>query len=190
MTKKEATTREKIIAVAQIHFMRDGYHATSTRRISQEVGITQPNLYHHFKNKEALYVAILEEVAHGALNDLSRIKLQTDTDLTQALIQMTSYLQETHPFNFSMMMNDMKKEISPEASFALYQIFKAAYLQPFIDLFTLHKEKLQSNYEIERYASHYFLLISPYLNPDNLSYNPLSIEEIINFFLYGITNKK
>lgn len=187
MTKKEYTTREKIITIAQKHFMRDGYNATSTRRISKEVGITQPNLYHHFNNKEALYVAVLETVANEALNELSEIKLTTQADLKEALTQMTLYLQAKHPFNFSMMMNDMRKELSEEASRALYEIFKKAYLQPFIDLFKRHEAQLRTDVDIERFANHYFLLIAPYLNPDNLSYSQLSIHNIISFFLYGIT---
>lgn len=187
MTEKACTTREKILTTAQVHFMRDGYNATSTRRISQEVGITQPNLYHHFKNKEALYMAVLERVADEALDELNQIKDKNTDKLEETLTQMTIYLQTNHAFNFTLMMNDMRKELSPEASRSLYEIFKKAYLQPFIDLFTQHRAQLRQDINTERFANHYFLLIAPYLNPDNLTYTQLTIHNIISFFLYGIT---
>lgn len=37
-----------------------GYEKTSTRMIGEEVGTTQQNLWHHFKNKQILYVVVLE----------------------------------------------------------------------------------------------------------------------------------
>ena len=180
------TTRYLILEKAQEHFMRDGYKATSTRRIAKEVGITQPNLYHHFANKEALYIAVLEMVAKNAMDDLKLIPAETDHQLEETLIKMTYYLRETHPYNFPVMFNDMKKEISPETSFALYKIFQKAYLQPFIDLFEENSAQLIENFDTDLLANHFFLVISPYMNPDNLSYSKLSIETIIDFFLNGI----
>jgi len=186
LPKPPITTRQIILETAQKHFMRDGYKATSTRHIAKEVGITQPNLYHHFANKEALYVAVLEMVAKNAMDDLKLIPAENDHQLEASLIKMTYYLRDTHPYNFPLMMNDMKKEISPESSFALYRIFQTSYLQPFIDLFERNADQMIEHFEANLIASHFFLVISPYMNPDNLSYSQLSIESIIDFFLNGI----
>ncbi len=56
MENKQHDTRHQILEVASSLFMNHGFLATSTRKIATEVGITQPNLYHHFRNKEEIYV--------------------------------------------------------------------------------------------------------------------------------------
>lgn len=56
LTRKEEMqlTRKKILKEAQILFMQKGYKSTSTREIAQQSKITQPALYHHFKDKETI----------------------------------------------------------------------------------------------------------------------------------------
>ena len=54
-------TQQKILKEAADLFMSKGYLGTSTREIAQKVGITQPNLYHYFSDKEKLYTAVLEK---------------------------------------------------------------------------------------------------------------------------------
>lgn len=55
-------TSERILDVAEELFASTGYHATSLGDIADRVGIRTPSLYNHFKNKEALYAAVLERL--------------------------------------------------------------------------------------------------------------------------------
>ena len=45
-------TKNAILKVAADMFLSQGYQATSTRKIAQELNITQPNMYHYYKNKK------------------------------------------------------------------------------------------------------------------------------------------
>ncbi|MGL4818643.1 MAG: TetR/AcrR family transcriptional regulator, partial [Bacilli bacterium] len=56
----EKDTRETIIEAAKTLFMTHGYRAVSTRMIAKDCGITQPALYHHFSDKQALYTEVLK----------------------------------------------------------------------------------------------------------------------------------
>jgi AcrR family transcriptional regulator len=56
------STRDHIIATARELFAKDGYEATSTEQVLQRTGISRGALYHHFKNKEALFEAVLEDL--------------------------------------------------------------------------------------------------------------------------------
>ena len=47
--------QDEILDVAEQLFMQQGYKGTSTRQIAELLGITQPNLYYHFKRKEDIY---------------------------------------------------------------------------------------------------------------------------------------
>ena len=54
------STRDLILDVAERRFAERGFSAVSMREIAAEAGLkNQASLYHHFKNKRALYDAVL-----------------------------------------------------------------------------------------------------------------------------------
>tara|TARA_R110002124_G_scaffold287216_2_gene471676 strand:- start:112477 stop:113115 length:639 start_codon:yes stop_codon:yes gene_type:complete len=54
-------TQQKFLDIAQISFIEKGYAATSTNDIVRDAQMARGALYHHFKNKEALFLAVYEE---------------------------------------------------------------------------------------------------------------------------------
>lgn len=55
-------TPERILDAAEDIFAERGYTATSLGDIADRVGIRSPSLYNHFRNKEALYEAVLDRL--------------------------------------------------------------------------------------------------------------------------------
>jgi AcrR family transcriptional regulator len=53
--------RERLLEAAVRLFAANGYAATSVRDIVRAAGVTAPALYHHFGNKEGLFLAIVGE---------------------------------------------------------------------------------------------------------------------------------
>jgi len=53
------TRKEKIVDAAARFFARKGYNKTVLEDIAGECGITKPAIYYHFKDKLALYEAVL-----------------------------------------------------------------------------------------------------------------------------------
>jgi AcrR family transcriptional regulator len=60
--EKAAATNAKIIAVARKLFATRGYDGTSIEAVLEESQVSRGALYYHFKNKEALFAAVLEAV--------------------------------------------------------------------------------------------------------------------------------
>lgn len=58
----QVTTAERILDAAEALFAEKGYSATSLGDVADKVGIRPPSLYNHFRNKEALYEAVLERL--------------------------------------------------------------------------------------------------------------------------------
>ena len=56
------STAERILDAAEDLFAEKGYSATSLGDVADRVGIRSPSLYNHFRNKEALYQAVLERL--------------------------------------------------------------------------------------------------------------------------------
>lgn len=54
-------TREYIIDKAFTLFLKDSYVAVSISDISKAIGFTKGALYHHFKNKEELFKAVIDK---------------------------------------------------------------------------------------------------------------------------------
>jgi len=52
-------TQERLLDTAAELFAQRGYAGVSMRDIARAVGITQAAIYHHFSNKDALYIAAI-----------------------------------------------------------------------------------------------------------------------------------
>jgi AcrR family transcriptional regulator len=96
-------TRELILDVAERCFAERGFRGVSVREIAAEVGLkNQASLYHHFRNKRALYEAVLargvaalvELVAAGAPVDRQSTDYRTVVEET--LDRVFDYLLQ-HP---------------------------------------------------------------------------------------------
>ena len=57
------TTKERIIVEALTLFSKNGYEAVSVVQIASAVGIKAPSLYKHFKSKQDIFSAIINEMA-------------------------------------------------------------------------------------------------------------------------------
>ena len=63
------TTQEKIINVATQEFLNSGYLGASLRKIAKAAHVTTGAMYGYYKNKEALFNDIVEEVSEEFKND-------------------------------------------------------------------------------------------------------------------------
>ena len=62
--------RDQLIETAGKLFYRDGYHATGIDRILAESQIAKMTLYHHFRSKEELILAVLERRSREMFDSL------------------------------------------------------------------------------------------------------------------------
>jgi AcrR family transcriptional regulator len=55
------TRRDEILTAAKELFIREGYEATTIRRIADVVGVSAPALYLYFRDKEAIMLALCDQ---------------------------------------------------------------------------------------------------------------------------------
>lgn len=80
-TRERLEQRERVILDAATRlFASHGFHATSTRRIAAEAGVSEGTVFHYFGNKNALMLAILDRFYHGVLNPGAAAVLDTVMD--------------------------------------------------------------------------------------------------------------
>src|SRR5690348_12240776 len=126
-------TRHAILRTAQRLFMEQGYRAVSTRQIAAACGLTQPALYHHFGDKEELYVAVLLENLDEVHAGLERIAARGG-DVAEKLRQVVRYLPGSRQ-DLTQMFHDIRHELRPEDSRRLYEAFEASMIAPIASIF-------------------------------------------------------
>ncbi len=52
-------SRDRILQQATQLFIEQGYHRLSMRELAEAAGISKAGIYHHFKDKESLFLAVL-----------------------------------------------------------------------------------------------------------------------------------
>lgn len=127
-------TRRAILEVARRLFMEFGYRAITTRQISDACGLTQPALYHYFKDKQELYVAMaLEELArtYAGLERITRRNESIEERLRRAVAYLVGATQHDH----SLMIHDIRYELSAEARALLDEEFRTNMIAPLAELF-------------------------------------------------------
>ncbi|RAP75398.1 TetR/AcrR family transcriptional regulator [Paenibacillus montanisoli] len=127
-------TRAMIIRTAKEMFMKLGYRAVSTRLIAEACGVTQPALYHHFKDKQALYLDVMRSVCDGTRSALGRM-IGSEPDMRGRLYRFTAYMLASHPEDLSRMFHDIRHELAAESQRIIYELWRSAYLVPLIDIF-------------------------------------------------------
>lgn len=71
--REERSTRDVILDAAERRFSERGFAGVSVREIAADAGLkNQASLYHHFKNKRALYEAVLARGIEPILDLVSR----------------------------------------------------------------------------------------------------------------------
>ena len=60
--ERSQATRSALVEVARRVFTERGFAETSTEEIVREAGVTRGALYHHFKDKQDLFRAVLEDI--------------------------------------------------------------------------------------------------------------------------------
>jgi len=97
LTPRTQAKRERIHHAAQALFMQHGFEATSMDAIALAAGVSKPTLYRYYQNKEALFIAVLEQLAIGHLSDYTLLALRDKPMQNLAILQeaLTLWAQET-----------------------------------------------------------------------------------------------
>ena len=66
--KEDAGDRKRqILQAAAALFAEFGYYKTTTAHVARAVGVTQPYIFHFFRSKEELYLAVLKQAGERIL---------------------------------------------------------------------------------------------------------------------------
>jgi AcrR family transcriptional regulator len=93
--RDDGNRRHQLLTAAARLFRRQGFAATSTRDIAAAVGMHSGSPFYHFKSKDALLCAVMEEGMHAALARQTKA-LQGDSQVARTPLMQIRYLIRAH----------------------------------------------------------------------------------------------
>lgn len=101
---KEVSTRERILDAALDLFSKYGFHATTTRKISQLANINEVTLFRHFKRKIDLFAEMMDHIKEIGIDarKIERIDLAPKEAIKFVIRELIALL-ENNPREFKMM---------------------------------------------------------------------------------------
>ncbi|MFT8320591.1 MAG: TetR/AcrR family transcriptional regulator [Bacillus sp. (in: firmicutes)] len=195
-------TDKLIIEVAYSLFMELGYRAVSTRKIAKECGITQPALYHHFKNKQEIYLEVLHTSIKQTEEKLYSI-IKNNATLQDRLYRTACYFMTNYQEDLMQMFYDIQHEMPEYIQSDMKQRWQKGFLLPIVQMM----EEAISKKEIAPFEKHQtnsfeiallFLNMikssnqKDYLKNMSIKEQKMEIEKksnlIATIILFGITN--
>lgn len=138
-----AKTRSAIMKTATKLFLENGFAGTSTRDIAKQIGITQPALYHHFEDKEELYLDVLTELCGKVRQETFRILRKPDLDPEERLVEICNVYVKHHPLDIYSQYQTALRQLTPSAQHKLNLLFTMDYVEPLADFFKLPEVQLR-----------------------------------------------
>ena len=80
--------RERILASATSLFEENGFHGAGIDDIAAAAGVTGPAIYRHFKNKDAVLVALFDRLAERLTGILDTVAAHEGRDALETLVRL------------------------------------------------------------------------------------------------------
>ena len=91
--KDPAATRRRLLDTARKAFGENGYGATGTEDLVRQAQVTRGALYHHFRDKLALFRAVVEEVESELAAGLAALLKDENDHMAGLRLGATAFLQ-------------------------------------------------------------------------------------------------
>ncbi len=192
MTNSETGLREEILKTAMQMFIQQGYHGLAMRQISEAVGVSKAALYYYFKDKEELFLAVLNDYLEEMEKAIDAINAEAQSSAEQIRRFVTLVLRQ--PSERRAIIRLASQEIS-QLSAASRKKFNSLYREKFIGKLNamlqrgVERGEFQAvNIEVATWAL--LGIMYPYFYPahsGNQPIQPETIGEIIGIYLNGIS---
>lgn len=155
-TEQLERTRQAILETATRLFMQKGFGQTSTRDIAKEIGITQPALYHHFSDKEVLFLSVMTEFSRKVHQDINKVLRKHQLDPEEQLFEIVKVLKKHHTISIYEQYNQAIQLLSKSSQRKFNMIFVVDYLGPIGEYFKQPEVGLRADL-LPREAAELFL---------------------------------
>ncbi len=125
--------RERILREATAKFVSSGYAAVSMQQIADAAGVTKATLYHHFRDKEDLFLEVMR-LGMRRLQDQLAAAAADGTTLREQIIAVAMHHFSSDRGDLHRLFADLRQHAGEEAQRAFWDTCERpwAFLEPFI----------------------------------------------------------
>lgn len=104
--------REKLLEVAFNEIYQNGYTATSIDKILKQASMNKGSMYHFFKSKKELGLAVVNEKINSYIEDKYGVLLKYEKNICEELLKL---IKDRKNFDFTCgcKLNNLMQELSP-----------------------------------------------------------------------------
>lgn len=88
--ERKQETRKRLLESAVDTFAKLGFHGASVDKIAEDAGFTKGAVYTHFKSKEELFLALLEQQIQSHLHTIHQV-IEQEKSLTHVINRLEHY---------------------------------------------------------------------------------------------------
>ncbi len=188
----DSSGRDAILDTSAKLFSQQGYNGVSIRDIAQACGLTNAALYYHFKNKEDLFLAMLQrdhDKAMAALHEAANSPGDLHEDLRQ-LVTLYAELACTRRQSFQLLWRDMRQMEDVRAR-KMFGEMQHDLLQPLVErLISAQAAGEVRAGEVRLYARLLYSMIMSLSHEGKLDkqhkLTAQEVELLVNVFLNGV----
>ena len=105
------TTKEKLLAVTFEEIYENGYYSTSVDKILKKANMNKGSMYHYFKSKKELVLAVIDAHVFGYIDKKYGAILDTNDDYIDSMFKV---IKDRDSFNFTLgcRLNSLVQELS------------------------------------------------------------------------------
>jgi AcrR family transcriptional regulator len=192
-TPESRDLRQQILSTATRLFIQYGYHGLSMRQISEALNVSKAALYYHFKDKEELYLAVLETYLDEMKLALDQI-LAESTSSKEKIRRFVEYVlaQPTEQRAIIRLASQEMGHLSAPTRQAFNLIYHQKFLGKIETIFITGIEQgelKKVNPEVATWAL--LGMMYPYFYPAHSGNGALSketVQDIITIYLEGISS--
>jgi len=183
---------EQILSTAKSLFIQQGYHGLAMRQISESLGVSKAALYYHFKDKEKLFLAILEAYLDEMEKAIDRILTEPVT-CTEQIQHFVEYVlaQPTEQRAIIRLASQEMGQLSAPARKAFDKIYREKFIGKVEAILKTGMDRGEFR-EVEPAVATWTLLgmMYPYFYPahaGNVGLSDETIQQILIVYLEGIS---
>src|SRR3954470_7377874 len=109
--EKPVVGRNRILLEARPLFVARGFNAVSMQQIADAVGVNKATLYHHFRDKEELFLEVVREEIERATISMQAV-LCMDGSFRERLLALTSSLFATTQIDYFRLIADLHEYVA------------------------------------------------------------------------------
>lgn len=104
--------RRQILAGARACFARHGYEGATVRRLEDETGLSRGAIFHHFRDKESLFLAVAEDDA------ATMVATVAENGLVQVMRDMLAHAEEPDQVGWLGTQLEVSRRLRTDPAFA------------------------------------------------------------------------